>query len=192
MIASHDHGDHIGLNKLVDEQSILFIHQNGKIKLNHKEIIRIDKKKTISFNEIIKLYPIDGGHSSSDMLAYFPESKVAYLGDIYLSESFPLIGVSTGNKANLLAAILKNIYKLLPEDTKLVPGHGKITDMKYLMNYIDMLEATIRLVVDEKRKLKSISNIQQMDILKDFSEWGKYFEFVTKNSWIEDIYLTCR
>ena len=108
-------------------------------------------------------------------------AQTAYLGDIYLSESFPLIGIKSGARAQILVKNFKKILSILPEDTRLIPGHGRETTIDDLKNYIDMVETTIRIVRKEMEAGKSLEEIQNTDVLKDWGEWGTFFEFITKS-----------
>jgi hypothetical protein len=56
-------------------------------------------------------------------------------------------------------------------------------------NYIDMVETTIGIVRKEMAAGKSLKEIQNADVLKDWGDWAAFFEFITKESWIKDIYL---
>ena len=71
-----------------------------------------------------------GGHSNCDIVIFIPDLNLAYLGDIYLSESFPLIGISVDAKAQKLVSSLKEIHEMLPEDTRLFAGCPRRLDRK--------------------------------------------------------------
>ena len=127
-----------------------------------------------------RAYP--GGHTSCDIIVYAPKLKIAYLGDIYFSESFPRIDIESGSKAQVLLKHLKKIHSILPHDTRIIPGHGRVTTMDELKIYIDMVESTMKIIKDEMDKGKSLKEIQDADVLKDWSEWGTFFTMINKNS----------
>jgi hypothetical protein len=58
------------------------------------------------------------------------------------------------------------------------------------MNYIGMLEKTISVVREEMKSGKSLEQIKNANILEEWSECGKFFSFITKDTWIEQIYLS--
>ena len=123
-------------------------------------------------------------------MTLIPDLNLAYLGDLYLSESFPLVVVGAGSKAETLVSHLNEIYQSLPEETMLFPGHGKETTMEYLGGYIAILEETIEIVRKKMKSGKSLQEIQAADVLKKWGKWGQFFPFITKDSWIEQIYLS--
>ena len=51
-----------------------------------------------------------------------------------------------------------------------------------------MLETTIGMVRDEMKSGKSLDDIKDSKLLKDYQDWGKFFAFISSESWIEQIY----
>jgi hypothetical protein len=43
---------------------------------------------------------------------------------------------------------------------------------------------------DEMDKGKSIKEIQEANVLKDWDEWGTLFTMINKNSWISNVYMS--
>ena len=39
-------------------------------------------------------------------------------------------------------------------------------------------------------KGKSIKEIQEANVLKDWDEWGTFFTMINKNSWISNVYMS--
>jgi len=193
IINSHPHGDHIGANSSFGKDVRIIGHKDCEDSFSGDGLKAITFKKEHSFtfnNEEINCIALPGGHSPCDIIIHLPTSKIAYLGDMYLSESFPLIAIGSGARAQTLFKNLKHTLSVLPEDTRLISGHGKVTTMEDLKNYIEMVETTIGIVRKEMTAGKSLEEIQKADVLKNWSEWGKFFEFITKDSWIEDIFLS--
>jgi glyoxylase-like metal-dependent hydrolase (beta-lactamase superfamily II) len=190
IINSHGHGDHIGANELLSKDATLIRHKSCEDKSFPKSKL-FDNEYHFYFNrtEIICI-AFPNGHSPCDIIVYIPSLKFAYLGDIYLSESFPLVDIGSGASAQTVVKNLKKIAEILPKDILIIPGHGRNTTHEDLANYIEMLEKTISKVTGEMRLGKSLEQIQNADVLKEWSEWGKFFSFITKETWIEQIYLS--
>ena len=90
-----------------------------------------------------------------DIVIFFTESNVVHLGDLWNSgiSSFPLADIEAGGTA---LGILKNIealIPLIPEDARIIPGHGPVSDLRELRSYREMLEETIAIV---RRKYRSL------------------------------------
>jgi glyoxylase-like metal-dependent hydrolase (beta-lactamase superfamily II) len=190
IINSHGHGDHVGANTSFGSNAIVMGHENcnDRFASSGLETITFDEEYSFDFsgNRVI-CRSFTGGHSNCDIVISIPDLNLAYLGDIYLSESFPLIGIGVDAKAQKLVSILKEIHEMLPEDTRLFAGHGKETTASDLSDYISMLETTIDIVRKEMIAGKSLAEIKEGDVLAKWSEWGEFFTFITKETWIEQI-----
>lgn len=193
IINTHGHHDHVGANSKFYGNVLVVGHADcKKILAQHGQKNKtLDDEFAFEFSgtEVIcRSFP--GGHSGCDILIHIPELKLACLGDFYLSQSFPLVIIEAGSKVQTLVSNLKELHESLPAETLLVPGHGKETTMNELGSYISMLEATIELVRKEMEKGKLLHEIKTEDVLADWGEWGNFFPFISKNSWIEQIYLS--
>ena len=138
IINSHAHGDHVGANSFFGEDVTIIGHKicEESFTKGGLKVITFEKEYSFTFNEQeIKCIAYPGGHSPCDVIIYIPDLKIAYLGDIYLSESFPLIGIGSGARAQILVKNLKKILSTLPEDTRLIPGHGRVTTIDDFKNY---------------------------------------------------------
>jgi glyoxylase-like metal-dependent hydrolase (beta-lactamase superfamily II) len=117
-------------------------------------------------------------------------SCLAYLGDLFLSESFPLVIIESGSSVETLLLHLNEIFQSLPDNTLLIPGHGKTTSMEYFGGYIALLEETVDIVRKKMKSGWSLQRIQQEDVLKKYDKLGQYLPCINKESWIEQIYLS--
>ena len=193
IINSHTDRDHVEANYVFGTDVTIIGHKNGEqfFKKIKAKSVTFEKDYSFKFNDMdIHCTAYPGGHSPCDIIVHVPKLKIAYLGDIYLSESFPRVDIESGSKAQVLLNHLKKIHSILPKDTKLIPGHGRVTTMDEFKTYIDMVEKTMQIIKDQKDKGKSLKEIQDADVLKDWNKWGTYFTFINKNSWINNVYLS--
>jgi len=193
IINSHLHGDHKGGNKSFGEGIKKIAHAKCKEDFQTEEnyFIGIIEKYCFTFSGIeIVCIPFAGGHSQCDIIVHVPDMKLVYLGDLYLSESFPLVDVGVGSKAQIVVENLKEIVHILPDDTRIISGHGKETSTGELKSYINMLEETIEIVRSAISKGASVQEMKDSDILKEYGQWGDFFDFITESSWIEQIYYS--
>lgn len=190
IINTHFHGDHIGGNDLASENGELIAHKNvekRKFYVDHFSLI--NEPTSVNFgSEHLTITPIPYGHSDTDMLVFLKETNIIHTGDLYLSESFPLVSFGEKNSAYTLIENLYALYQYIDSQTIIVSGHGKDTNKSDLKNYLEMLEETVHIV---ERKIKQGSNkseIKRQDVLKAYDCWSGTIEFITKNSWIENIW----
>ncbi len=112
-------------------------------------------------------------HTDGDAIVWFMESNVIHTGDTYFQGRYPFIDLSTGGSINGAIKAINQILFLIDEDTKIIPGHGKVSNKKEMMTYRDML-MTIR---DRVRKAidsgMTIEETQEAKLAKDYDEeWG--------------------
>ena len=193
IINSHTDRDHVEANYIFGTDITIIGHKNCDdfFKKSGAKSVTFDNSYFFKFNDIdIQCTAYPGGHTSCDIIVYVPNLNIAYLGDLYFSESFPRSDIESGSKAQVLLKHLKKIYSVLPKETILIPGHGRITTMDELKTYIDMVESTMRIIKDEMDKGKSLKEIQDADVLKDWNKWGTFFPMINKTTWINNVYLS--
>jgi len=193
VVNSHAHHDHMGANQLFGKDVLIIGHQNclkSYEQFGHT-VQNISNNPTYDFEgTLIFFIAYTGGHSNCDILTFIPDLNLAFLGDLFLSESLPLVLTESGASAEILVLHLNEIFQSLPDNTLMIPGHGKTTSMEYFGGYIALLEETVEIVRKKMKSGWSLQKIQQEDVLKKYGRFGQYLPFITKESWIEQIYLS--
>ena len=93
--------------------------------------------------ERIDLVGIGGAHSGHDLVVFLRESNVMHAGDLYWSRGYPYIGTPHGGSVDGLIAAADRLLELSDDQTRIIPGHGPVTDRAALQEYRDLL-ASIR------------------------------------------------
>ena len=75
---------------------------------------------------------------------------------------------------------------MLPDDVKIIPGHGPLCTKTDVKKFVDMLRDCINLVSDAKKKGKSLDQMKKDNVLAKYEELGK--GFVKTNDFIELIF----
>jgi glyoxylase-like metal-dependent hydrolase (beta-lactamase superfamily II) len=79
-------------------------------------------------------------HTDGDTYVYFPDANVLATGDIVtLGARYPNIDFVNGGTINGMIAATDAFLALANNDTKVVPGHGPLTDRAGMAAYRDML-----------------------------------------------------
>jgi glyoxylase-like metal-dependent hydrolase (beta-lactamase superfamily II) len=197
IINTHHHGDHIAGNSIAGDNTKIIgysdleqllsegIISKAKEPLKGKTGKTFENYYTMQFNgEEIKIIPNPGIHSETDLIIYFPDSKIADMGDLLLSQSFPAVG------KNVIAylAFLETALDIFPEDTKFISGHGKDSTYEDVKNYQKMLLTTIEIIKKEMVKGKSFQDMQKEKVLNDYESWGTFLTFLNTDYWINAVY----
>lgn len=162
-ILTHWHFDHVGGNEKVAKTGATIIaHENVRKHmgiehdmkiLNTKvppspEIARpvVTFKKEITFHlngEDVKVFHLEPGHTDGDSVIYFKNANVIHMGDLYFEGLYPYIGIYSGGSINGMIKVINQILPMIDENTKVVPGHGPVSNKARLQKYVSML-TTIR------------------------------------------------
>ena len=70
------------------------------------------------------------GHSPGGSSYYFPELAMVFSGDTLFFSSIGRVDLPGGNEDDLLDSVRKQLF-ILPDDTRVVPGHGPFTSIGY-------------------------------------------------------------
>jgi cyclase len=132
--------------------------------------------KIAATGDAVELGYIPPAHTDTDIYIRFTRANVLHMGDVYFNGMYPFIDAGTGGTINGMIAGADLVLKLADNRTRIVPGHGPLSDKAALTKYRDML-VTAR---DRVQKLKAAGrSLQEMLAAKptaDLDEtWGKGF-----------------
>lgn len=207
LINTHFHGDHTGGNEnFGKEGALIFSHNNVRDRLRNGSYIReFDMKRTgvdpialpvVIFSEDISFHlngdevhaiHIPHSHTDGDSIIHFKSANVIHAGDVIFNGFYPFIDVSHGGSITGMITGVKKIIALSDGNTKIIPGHGPLTDTVGVSHYLQMLETAY----DRLRKLKAEGKTAQEAVeatpLADLEEeWGD--GIFTGDKWIRIIY----
>ena len=210
VINTHYHGDHTGGNAPFANQGATVIAQdnvrkrmqtggkagNGSsvvmdVKPAEKgalPIITFDHDVTVHLNgEDIRALHFPAGHTDGDSIIFFPKANVVHMGDDYVRYGFPFIDVASGGSVQGMIAACEKVIPMLPPDVKVIPGHGQLSNLDEVRDYIQMLKETTAAV---ETALKKGSTLDQMKKDKVLAAWDKKYasKFVTQDVFIETLY----
>jgi cyclase len=203
IISTHWHYDHVGGNLVLgDDNTTIISSTYTKILLSSDQFllgdsskahpdkllpkITFDDKYNLKFNgEDIELISLPGGHTGGDIIVYFKNANVVHIGDIIFADEFPFVDYEHGGSVFGLAKNIQKIIDIMPENVKIVPGHGITYSIEDLKRYKDMIVQTTEIVMDKKREGKTLEEIKKANTLKYFRKWANSF---SKEDWIEYIY----
>jgi cyclase len=79
------------------------------------------------------------GHTDGDTIVYFPKEKVVHMGDLLFNGWVPFIDTLGGGSARGYLKNLNKVLERLPADTKVIAGHGPVTDIAGLRHARDFM-----------------------------------------------------
>lgn len=207
LINTHFHGDHTGGNENFGSTgSLIFSHDNVRNRLLNGSFIREFNMKrdsvtpvglpVVTFSEDIKFHlngdtvhaiHIPHSHTDGDSIIHFMSANVVHAGDVIFNGFYPFIDVSHGGSISGMIAGVKTILAISDENTKIIPGHGPLTNTTELGNYLHMLETAYERLRKLKADGKTAEEAIEAHPLKDFEEeWGD--GIFTGDKWIKIIF----
>jgi cyclase len=90
-------------------------------------------------DEQISVIHLDSAHTNGDAIVWFHESNLIDTGDILSTP--PGIDLSAGGSIDGMIRAFDRIISMAGPETRIVPGHGPVTDRGHLIAYRSMLEA---------------------------------------------------
>lgn len=207
LLNTHYHGDHTGGNENFGTQgTLIFSHDNVRERLVSGAFIREFNMKiealpsaglpVVTFSEDISFHlngdtvhamHIPHSHTDGDAIIHFSSANVIHAGDIIFSGFYPFIDVTHGGSLKGMVAGVQKIMALADEQTKIIPGHGPLTDKAELAGYLQMLETAYDRLTKLKAEGKTAQEAIEAKPLADLeTEWGD--GIFTGDKWIEIIY----
>ena len=197
VVNTHYHGDHTGSNAYFKEikGSTIFAHDNVRKRLVDKKdhthaelpVVTYQQGVTFHFNgDTIKVMHMPAGHTDSDSVVWFEEANVLHPGDLFFEGRFPYIDLDGGGT---VAGYIKNVSQLigmLKDNTKIIPGHGKLANKADYQEALDMLVNTAAMVKSMKSEGVSIDDAVKQGLGEKYQAWA--WNFITEEKWIITLY----
>jgi glyoxylase-like metal-dependent hydrolase (beta-lactamase superfamily II) len=141
--------------------------------------------------EAIQIIHIPSAHTDGDSIVFFRRSDVISTGDIFSTETYPVIDLADGGSiAGEIAALNRLIDLTVPRDkqeggTYVIPGHGRIADEADLVEYRDMVTILRDRIADLIRQGKSLADVKAAQPTADYDP--RYS--LPSNPWNKDKFI---
>lgn len=183
VLNTHYHFDHIGANEhLAKDEWIIVAHENARRRmlaewrvpdkwgLNYPVIppypdvalpkVTFADTLNIHFNgQTIEAVYLPNAHSEADIAVFLRDANILHTGDIYLSNGFPIIESFYGGTIDGVIAAVDALVDLINDHTKVVPGHGPVSNRQELRDYRKMIATgrdRIAALIEEGKTLEEI------------------------------------
>ncbi|SEP74097.1 Glyoxylase, beta-lactamase superfamily II [Hyunsoonleella jejuensis] len=176
---THHHGDHTGGNENFGNLgATIMAHDNVKKRLKEKSpaialpVITFNDKLTVQMNgEAVMVIHVDNAHTDGDALLYFTESNVLHTGDTYFNGRYPYMDLKSGGSVDGYINAVKTGLMLIDENTKIIPGHGELSNKTEYETFLKMLETLKANVMAEIKKGKTEDEVaSNTEITKTYDD----------------------
>jgi cyclase len=132
-------------------------------------ILLFDNPLTLNLNgETVQMIPLSPAHTDADTAVKFAKGDVLMTGDVFRSEGFPAAAITNGGSVLGLLQALDVLIANAGPATKVVPGHGPVTDRTALVFHRDMALTVRDRVRQAIREGKTLEQVRAAKPTADF------------------------
>ena len=203
ILNTHWHGDHTQGNEYFGKDSTIVAHMNVRKRLIDPPvvfgeltapypafalpIVTYSESMSIHLNgEDIRLVHYPNGHTDGDTVVFFEKANVVHFGDTFFAGRFPFVDIDSGGSVQGLINNVAALIAKVPQDAKLIPGHGPVSTPADLKAYHSMLVESAKIIQDAMKAGRSLDEIKKAGLPERFKEAGS--GFIKTDFWIETVH----
>jgi len=189
VVSTHQHFDHVNGNELFAQAGATIVaHENVRkgmaVDWVHPgfptveaypemalPVMTFNESLTFHFNgDIIRIIHPGDGHTDGDSIVHFQKANVVHMGDLYFNGGYPFIDVPHGGTVEGIIATLDYVLGMINGETKVIPGHGPLSNRAELKQYRDMLATIIERVTNLIKEGKTVEEVISSKPTSDFDK----------------------
>jgi glyoxylase-like metal-dependent hydrolase (beta-lactamase superfamily II) len=210
--------DHVGGNEAFAKSSgtnvNAFLQQGARVYANENAYARMTNPKDGSMPLPVAVWPTDAfaaplkslfvtgepieiihqekGHTDGDLMVFFRKSDVIAAGDLFLTNTYPVIDTKRGGSMSGYLEGLNTLIDIaIPEynsmgGTRVIPGHGRIGNEIDLVEYRDAMTIISDRITQLILEGKTLDQVKQANVSLDFD--GVFG--TTSGPWTTDMFVT--
>ncbi|HET9473778.1 MAG TPA: MBL fold metallo-hydrolase, partial [Steroidobacteraceae bacterium] len=183
VINTHAHADHSGGDAAFQNFAPVIAHDNVRKRMaagnevtgdkpsspEALPIITFDGELTLHLNgDEIRLLKLPPGHTDSDVAVFFRKANVVCLGDVFMSPAASFGDRHFGGGMLALIQALEFVLPQIPNDAKVVPGHGVVSTRADVVRGLEVLNGMKAVVEAAVRDGKTL---EQLTAERPFDKW---------------------
>jgi len=198
VINTHWHGDHTGGNESFGTLAPLVAHAKVRGRMAQGRAGQAPAPAralpSVTFEDGLRMYAngedievrhVGPAHTDGDSIVWFHTSNAVHLGDLFFNGRFPFVDLDSGGSVRGLTAAVADLLALLPEDVRIVPGHGPLAGKPELREYHAMLVDCQARVAEAHAQKKDAATMKQEKLLARYARWN--WEFIDEGKFIDTL-----
>lgn len=159
VLNTHWHGDHTGGNENLGEAgAIIVAHENVRERMSVDQFVEAFDRTIpaapegalpiVTFTDAVTFhlngdelhaFHVENAHTDGDAIIHFRNANVVHMGDTYFAGMYPFIDLSAGGSIEGMIRAADIVLRLADAETRIIPGHGQLSNRGELRAYRDML-----------------------------------------------------
>lgn len=204
VINTHWHDDHVGGNeKLGEAGAVIVAHENVRQRMSTEQVVEffganvppapkaalpiITFTRDVNFHlngHEMHVFHVENAHTDGDVVIHFRKANVVHTGDIYFAGAYPFIDLSSGGSIDGIIAAASRILSMIDDTTKVIPGHGSLSNREEMQSYLAMLTSVRDRISQHISTGKTLEDVLAAKHTQEYdADWGNGFikpdQFVT-------------
>ena len=205
ILNTHYHGDHSGGNEYFSQKGTIVAHDNVRKRLESGTsvfgdavppapkaalpIVTFNDSVTIHLNgEDVRAVHMPAGHTDGDSVIWFTKSNVVHMGDDFFNGMFPFIDLENGGSVRGYIDNLAKVLATVPNDAKIIPGHGPLSDKAGLQKFHDALKGAAAAVQKGIAAGKTVAQLKEEKVLAPWDAMGQ--GFIKTDMFVETLFTS--
>ncbi len=196
VLNTHYHGDHTGSNALMAAEGATLVAQENvpkRMAMTYENKFwgstqkavdatlwpseTFSASKTMMFNgHTMNILHTPSAHTDGDSIIHFVEANIVHMGDNFFNGLFPYIDVEGGGSVKGMIAAHDSVLAFIDAETKVIPGHGPMSDKAGLQAGRDMLNTIHQRVSARIKAGDSLEQILAANILQDYAQYASFID----------------
>lgn len=130
--------------------------------------------------EIVLLHE-GAGHTDGDSIVWVPRLKVVHMGDLFWNGLYPFIDVDGGGGTEGWIRNIDSILREIPEDARVIPGHGAVAGPDALRRFRGYLVELRRAVAESMEAGLSLEEAIEKIRLRGYEDIEPAFMSLPRN-----------
>jgi cyclase len=199
IINTHHHLGHTGGNTAAGPGALIIANKNVPTRLTTGDAALYDLPDaaiprllvhdalTLRFNgDEVRLMRIPAAHTDGDLVIWFRRARIACLGDLLISDSFPAVDLTGGGTVVGYGLGLQSLLDRLPDGTRLIAGHGRDYSLGELRDLLAMVENSAAAVRHAWRAGVMLEELNPAEVLGPWLRWSS--AYVSARDWATTIH----
>lgn len=204
IVNTHWHPDHTGANSRIGPGLPIIAHPVTRMEMMKEKTdsdgfaipaVSSESWPTVTFRDTLHimingekviLFHFPHGHTMGDIVVYFSQSHVIYMGDAYNGGTFPRVC----GDVTILANQYRELVNRMPKDVVVLSGHRLPADWQDLQRYSRMLNETVGFVRDKMVRGDTLRTIQFSGLSDEWIAWGNgnMINALSSEEWLENVW----